>query len=232
VLPDLMNPSLTHRFCLALCLLVGASHASGSTDTDEHLRDVALNVQVGRELAHALFTACSPHYRELGFDPRFFIYFWDTARFEVLEGARITLGGEEHSGALEASIELARMTPKPGRCEAVVREDSPEHRIIPGVSPEDLQLMRGAYLATGPDPHVARDKSLTNDCMKANFNARRLDFDGAVQRCACTLSAMHTVPSSDLDEWLRLARSGADVPMAKQPWFPALLPNLQACLAP
>jgi hypothetical protein len=224
-----MNATFTHRFWLALSALLGTAPAIGSSD--DQLRSVALNVQVGHEIARTFFDACTPHYLALGFDPRFFVYFWETARFEMLEGARITLGGEQDSNGLRRSVELPHTPPPPGRCEAVVREDTPEHRIIPGVTAEDLQRMRTAYLATSPDPHVARDKSLTNDCMKASFNARRLDFDAAVRRCDCTLSAMRTVPSRELDEWFRLARTGADVPMKQQPWFPALLPKLQACQA-
>lgn len=219
-----------HRILLALFLLVGTAQAIGSVD--DTLRNVARSVQVGREIAHALLAACSPHYRALGFDPRFFTYFWDASRVEVFEGARIALG-EEDTSLQKDSIELPLTPPSTERCEAVAREDALKqtYQVVPGVATEDIQRLRSVYLATGPDPRVARDKSLTTDCMRANFNARRLDFDGALQRCDCTLSVMHTLPSADLDEWLRLTRSGAGAPMAQQPWFPALLPKLQACWA-
>ena len=91
--------------------------------------------------------------------------------------------------------------------------------------------MREEYLSTQPDPHVARDKSLFNDCMKARFNSRNLDFDRAMRSCQCTLSAMQSVPASSLDDWLARAHAGANLPMPEQPWFPALLPKLQACNA-
>jgi len=222
--------ALLTSFCrlgLALSLSLGALSAQAQPTDD--LRSAAEDVLVGNELAHQLFSACEPHYRSLGFDPRFFAFFWDTARFEVLEGARLVVGAEFNAQAILDAIEKPKDPPTAERCQRAVREDTPRHRVIPMATDRDLQLMRDVYRAKNPDPHVARDKSLLNDCVKANFNARQLDFDVAIRRCECTLSAMHTLPSPELDAWLTLSQSGAAAPMNRQSWFPELLPKLQAC---
>jgi hypothetical protein len=216
------------RLGLALSLLFGVVPAHAQTS--EELQSAAEVVLIGNELAHSLFSACESHYRSLGFDPRYFTFFWDTARFEVLEGARLVLGAEFNPQAIFNAIEKPKEPPTSDRCARAVREDTPRHRIIPMATERDLQLMRDVYRGRKPDPHVARDKSLVNDCMKSNFNARQLDFDLAIRRCDCTLSAMHTVPSAELDAWLALSQSGAHAPMSRQSWFPELLPKLQACL--
>jgi len=215
------------RLGLVLSLSFGVVLAQAQTS--EELQSAAENVLVGNEIAHYLFSACEPHYRSLGFDPRFFIFFWDTARFEVLEGARVVMGPEFNPQAIFNAIEKPKDPPTSDRCQRAVREDTPRHRIIPMATERDLQLMRDVYRGRTPDPHVARDKSLVNDCMKSNFNARQLDFDVAIRRCKCTLSAMHTVPSAELDAWLTLSQSGADASMSRQSWFPELLPKLHAC---
>jgi hypothetical protein len=215
--------------CLALLLSLPA--LSAHTATTQELEDAAKEVLVGREIGRAFFTACEPHFRQSGFDPRFFLFFWETARFEVFEGARLTLGERAERSAIDGLPALPRTAPPGERCDAVVREDTPNYRVIPGASEASLQLMREAYRSTKPNSRDARDMSLLNDCMKGNFNARQLNFDLARQRCECTLAAMRTVPAADLDGWLADARSGAGAPMSQQTWYPELFPKLQACLA-
>jgi hypothetical protein len=217
------------RFGLVLSLLFSVVPAQ--TQTSEELQSAAENVLVGNELAHYLFSACEPHYRSRGFDPRFFVFFWDTARFEVLEGARLILGADFNPAAIVNAIEKPKDPPTLDRCDRAVREDTPRHRIIPMATERDLLLMRDVYRERNPYPQVAREKSLVNDCVKSHFNARQLDFDVTIRRCDCTLSAMRTVPPAELDAWMALSQSGAHVPMSSQLWFPELLPKLQACLA-
>ncbi len=89
--------------------------------------------------------------------------------------------------------------------------------------------MRTAYHATNPDSHVARNKSLLNDCVKANFNARQLDFDQAMKICDCTVAAVHTVPHDEFDQWFALVQLNPSTSMQEQRWYPELLPKLQAC---
>lgn len=201
----------------------------------------ALRVAAGLDRAQATFKTCVRLFRDAGFDPRFFVTFWYKGRFEVFEGVRLTLRGADvrkipnDAQFLEKStnannIESPTQTTR-ARCEALVRNDVPGKRGIEGVSAEDLQLMRDVYASSNPDPHVARDQSLYNDCMKANFNARQLDYDSARRRCDCTLEALHSIPSDQLDSWLARAHSGAKEPMQQQPWFGAFAPKLQTCLA-
>jgi hypothetical protein len=221
--------SIGPRLILALWVVVACTAANASRE--QELRRTAFDVEVGREMADALFKACEPHYRSLGFDPRFFVFFWNAARFDVYEGARITLGAELDLDYVRKLVAEGMPSEPPTfkRCERLVKEDTPQHRIVPGVAEVGLQQMRDVYRSTKPDPHVARDKSLLNDCMKANFNARQLDFDLALRHCDCTLSAMHSMPAAELDDWFDRARSSAGAPMSSEPWFSELLPKLQAC---
>ncbi len=206
--------------------------AAPATLANGPLVDAALRVLAGRDRAHATFEACESTYRADNFDPRFFVSFWDTRRFEVFEGARIAL---ERTKATDKSANPSRLSQSipsvvsPTVCDALVRSDRPGYLGIEGVADQDLLSMRDAYAASQPHPHVARDRSLHNDCMKANFNARQLDFHAARRNCDCTLAAMQTVPPSQLDDWLARAQTGTGGPMQQQPWFEALLPKLQAC---
>ncbi|MES2365623.1 MAG: hypothetical protein V4563_07015 [Pseudomonadota bacterium] len=227
---NFMTSSSASRVALMFWFVLASTNAAASPK--QELQRIAFDVEVGQEMVHVLYTACEPHYRMLGFDPRFFVFFWDTARFDIYEGARLTLGKKFDSASIKMLVKKSMPSSPPTleRCERLVREDTPQRRTVPGVSDESLQQMRGVYLATNPDPHVARDKRLFNDCMKANFNSREVNFEQALQNCSCTLSAMHSVSAADLDDWFARARSGEDVPMPKQPWFPELLPKLQACL--
>ena len=91
--------------------------------------------------------------------------------------------------------------------------------------------MRRAYRSLDPDPHVAHDRSLRNDCMKANFNSGHRDFDGASRRCDCVLNEMDKFPQDQPDDWFAKARSGTPAQMTVQPWWSDLAPQLQACSA-
>jgi hypothetical protein len=117
------------------------------------------------------------------------------------------------------------------QCASFIRNDAPGKIDIEGVSNDDLQFMVAVYQATQPDPRARRDRSLFNDCIKANFNSRQPDFAIANGRCMCVGMAMGSVPQDQLDGWLARVHSGEALPMQKQPWFDALAPKLQACYA-
>lgn len=235
-LPQSIN-SRRLRFVLAVWVSMTIWNVSAegepATSINDRLVSSALQVLAGRDRTYATIDACEPTFRESAFDLRFFVSFWDSERFEIFEGARLAL---ERVQANDKNANLSRpqqsgsLVVLPTSCDALIRSNRPGYLGIEGVAEEDLQRMRESYAASHPHPQVARDRSLHNDCMKANFNARQSYFYLAKRNCDCTLAAMQTVPSDQLDSWLASARTGAGSPMHQQPWFGTLLPKLQACL--
>jgi len=174
-------------------------------------------------------------------DARFFLSFWETKRFEIFEGARQIVrdaASEMHAASVPTSAETVStgidgQDPQldSTRCDQLLRGTGRVAQEITNISADDVELMRRAYRSLDPDPHVARDRSLRNDCMKANFNSGHRDFDGASRRCDCVLSEMDRLPQDQLDDWFAKARSGAPAQMTVQPWWSDLAPKLQACSA-
>ncbi|MYN00823.1 hypothetical protein GTP41_01795 [Pseudoduganella sp. DS3] len=201
-----------------------------AAEPNDQLRNAALRVMEGRASVYATLNRCDAVFRKAGLDSRYVKQFWDSRRFEVFEGVRIALAASmidsefpslpSQDGGGNVSFE---------QCESLVRNDAPGKLDIEGVSTDDLQSMVAAYQATRPDPRARRDRSLFNDCIKANFNSRQTDFAVANVRCICVGMAMSSVPQDQLDEWLARVHSGEALPMQKQSWFDALAPKLQAC---
>jgi hypothetical protein len=216
-------------------LAMNAAVAQAAPDASGDLQvDAARRVMSGRDRVHASFEACESRYRASGFDSRFFVGFWDFRRFEVFAGAAATLKratvGDE-SGAT-GTVPPGRATAvSSATCADLATGDRQGRFDISGVSESDVQLMRDAYAATKPDPHIARDRSLHNDCMKANFNVRQMNFFAARFACDCTVTVMQSVSQAQLDGWLERSWNGALEPMQDQPWFEALWPKMKACLA-
>jgi len=203
-----------------------------AAEPNDQLRDAALRVMEGRASVYATLNRCDAVFRQAGLDSRYVKQFWDSRRFEVFEGVRITL----ENSMIDA--ELPSLSSQDGgrnvsfeKCESFVKSDVPGKIDIEGVSNGDLQSMLAAYQATQPDPRARRDRSLFNDCIKANFNSRQADFAVANVRCMCVGMAMSSVPQDQLDEWLARVHRGEALPMQRQPWFEALAPKLQACYA-
>ena len=145
----------------------------------------------------------------------------------TLERARSA--GNDTNSPRPPKSDAPNATPK--KCETAIPDDRRGYFEIAGVDDVDLRRMRDVYAATKPDPHLARDRSLHTDCMKANLNKGQMDIKKARRVCDCILVAMQSVPSAQLDAWMVLAQAGADVPMQQQPWFEELLPKLLACSA-
>lgn len=214
---------------LAICAAV--AHAAADSSGEPQV-EAARRVLAGRDRVHASFAACEPRYRASGFDSRFFVEFWEARRFEVFAGAAATLKratvGDE-SDAIGTALPERAAAVSAATCTDLVVEDRPGRFDIRGVSESDVQLMRDAYAATNPDPHVARDRSLYNDCMKANFNARQLNFYAARFACDCNVKVMQDAPQAQLDEWLERTRNGGAEALQDQPWFESSWPKMKAC---
>jgi hypothetical protein len=202
------------------------NHADGVRDSDVV---AAQRVLLGRERTRSVIAACDPTYRAAGVDARYIALFWETGRFEILEGARIaTQSASPTSSSRGPTSQPQSATPE--QCRSLFEDNAPrDQRGIHGVAQEDVLRMHEIYAASGPDPNQSRDRSLYNDCMKSSYNSRQWPFEAAIKRCDCTIEAMRTVPASELNAWLSKAQRGENVPMTAQPWFGELFPKLQAC---
>jgi len=203
-----------------------------AAEPNDRPRNAAFRVLEGRASVYATLNRCDAVFRKAGLDSRYVKQFWDSRRFEVFEGVRITLGTsmtDSEFPTLPSQDGEGNVTFE--QCASLVGSDAPGKIDIEGVSNDDLQSMVATYQATQPDPRARRDRSLFNDCIKANFNSRQTDFAVANVRCMCVGMAMNNVPQDQLDEWLARVHSGEALPMQKQPWFDALAPKLQACYA-
>lgn len=229
-------------FALLPCSVVLSSADSNqvSSPNDDSAVAAAIRVLSGRDHAHSRFKACEPVFRQAGYDPRFFVATWDNGRFDIFEAAQSLLASS--SGTLQGGTITARSPAKGGtdrstaapaassiECQNLVRNDTPARRGIDGVAENDLERMRQAYRASQPDPHVARDKSLYNDCLRAAANSQRVSFDAAQPYCDCVLTTMRTVPSDELDGWFNRQHAGIGGPMQNETWYGNLLPKLMAC---
>lgn len=217
------------RASITVGLIIGAT-ASMATEVNDQQLAAARRVMDGQEKTYVNLKRCEAVFLGADLDPRYIKQFWDSRRFEIFEGVRMTLRASLDSSPERANqLHSEESAVIPEKCVDFLRNDVPGRVAIDGVAMQDLKIMAEVYQSTRPDPHVKRDRSLFNDCVKANFNSRQRNFDIAINRCECVNIAMKSVPQDDLDGWLARAHSAESRPMQQQPWFGALAPKLQAC---
>lgn len=187
----------------------------------------ARRVAEGRERVHAGFRACTSVLRAEGLDARFLQSIWDAERYDVFEGVRLTM--EKHDNARHGFRTGSISKASRRICAQLAETDSRDQPGINGIAEGDIQAMRSIFIASHPDPHTIRDRSLHTDCMKVNFNTHDVDYAESLRLCDCTVEAMHSVPEDELDGWLELAHAGVDVPMAEQAWYGIFVDRLWAC---
>lgn len=222
------------RVIACLAMSAAMAQAAPASPLEDAQVDAARRVMSARKRVHTTFEACEMTYRAGGLDSRFFLEFWDVMRFEIFSGAAATLERTKTVDAGEGSVAMppSRVTAvSPAVCLGLVTSEEPGYYAIEGVTSGELQLMRDAYAATQPDPHIARDRRLYNDCMRANFNVRQMNFHAARFACECNVGVMRSLPQDQFDGWLEQERNGAPEPMQEQPWFEAAWPKMQACFA-